>query len=142
MAIGNQAAAINFGINAGANIVPNNGVGQANYEKAEFWINVGHMHNTGKLDEQGQPIVTFVQLPSGIPLETPEVLKAKKIFMSDEKLKFLKKMTLLGETLKPGETMMVGGVAGGLLLQLRRVDPNKAVVDTSNDLPELKIGVF
>lgn len=143
MAINNQAALLNFQAQQGAgNIVANNGSGQANHEKAEFWINVGHMMTTDKLDDQGQPVQVFVQLPFGIPLETPETLKAKKIYMNEDKLKFLAYMTKLGESLKPGETKFVGGKATGLLLQLRRADFNKpAAVDNSAPLT-LDIGVF
>lgn len=143
MAVSNQAALLNFQAQQGAgNIVANNGSGQANYEKAEYWVNVGYMMPTDKLDEQGQPVQVFIQLPNGIPLETPEVLKAKKVYMSDEKLKFLAYMTKLGESLKPGETKFVGGKATGLLIQIRRVDLNKpAAVDNSAPLV-LDIGVF
>ena len=138
MAIGNQAAAINFGINAGANIVPNNG--KADQTPAEFWVNIGYMHTTDKHDEQGQPVQIFVQLPFGVPLETPEALKAKKVFMTPEKLAFLAMVMEQGEALKPGETAFIGGYADGLLIQVRRVNNEKPVADVAAR-PALKFGV-
>lgn len=139
MAIGNQAALLNFGINTGAgNIVPNNG--KSDQVPAEFWVNIGYNHDTGKLDEQGQPVMLFVQLPFGVPLETPEALKAKKVFMPPEKLAFLAMVSEQGEALKPGETAFIGGYADGLLIQIRRVNHDKPVVDAGAK-PAIKFGV-
>lgn len=139
MAIGNQAALLNFGINTGAgNIVPNNG--KSDQVPAEFWVNIGYNHDTGKLDEQGQPVMLFVKLPFGVPLETPEALKAKKVFMTPEKLDFLAMVTEQGEQLKPGETAFIGGYADGLLIQIRRVNHDKPVVDAGAK-PAIKFGV-
>jgi hypothetical protein len=140
MSIGNQAAAINFGINGGAgNVGLNNGT--SDKTPADFWVNVGYMHTTEKLDDQGKPVQIFVQLPVGIPLETPEALKAKKVYMTEEKLTFLTIMLEMGAKLKPGETAMVGGAAGGLLIQIRRVNHDKPVADPAAR-PTIKFGVF
>jgi hypothetical protein len=138
MPINNQAAALNFGINGGGNINLNNG--KSDQIPAEFWVNIGYNHDTGKLDEQGQPVMLFVQLPFGVPLETPETLKAKKVFMTPEKLAFLAMVTEQGEALKPGETAFIGGYADGLLIQLRRVNHDKPVADVGAK-PTIKFGM-
>ena len=140
MAINNQAALLNFQAQQGTgNVVPNNGT--SDKTPAEYWVNVGYLHTTDKHDEQGQPVQIFVQLPVGIPLETPEALKAKKVYMTEEKLTFLTIMLEMGAKLKPGETAMVGGAAGGLLIQIRRVNHDKPVADPAAR-PTIKFGVF
>ena len=139
MAVSNQAALLDFKAQQGAgNVGLNNG--KADQVPAEFWVNVGYNHDTGKIDEQGNPVMLFIQLPFGIPLETPEALKAKKVYMTPEKLEFLAMLTEQGEALKPGETAFIGGYAEGLLIQLRRVNHDKPVADPAAR-PAIKFGV-
>lgn len=139
MAVSNQAALLDFQAQQGTgNVGLNNG--KADQVPADFWINIGYNHDTGKLDEQGQPVMLFVQLPVGIPVETPEALKAKKVYMTPEKLTFLAMVTEQGKALKPGETAIIGGYSDGLLIQIRRVNPDKPVADAAAR-PALKFGM-
>lgn len=129
MAIGNQAAALSFNINAGGkNVVPSGS--KADKPKAQFWINLGYSVD-GVTNKDGELVDTFVSLPVGIPLDTTEALKTNSqndqyAMFQTARNELLEQILELAQTLKPGEERKLN-----LEVQLRRINEEKAVVTGS-----------
>lgn len=94
----------------------------ANTEKtarpdAEVWLNIGY--ETG---DETYPVVT---LPFGIPIDTQAPLKLNGrdqgfLAFTGARNQLLEDIQAAAESLAPGEDMIIGGLDGGLVLQLRR----------------------
>lgn len=108
---------------------------RADLPKANIWLNLGYGID-GALNDKGEPDDGFISLASGVALDTMADLQTTK-----GKPQYLKKQAArnglrdqlikLGNTLKPGETIIVTGLS----IQMRRVGDEMAPVlaDESNE---------
>lgn len=95
--------------------------------KADIWMNVGY---SVEVDVVENGVTTkesrFVSLPVGIPFDTMELLattsqNAGFAAFQAARNDLHAQLMQVAKTLQPGEERMVGGIAGGLQIQLRRV---------------------
>lgn len=105
--------------------------------KAQFWVNVGYVQQIQRVATDGSVAVedVFVSLPYGLPLDT-----MTKADTSSRNVEFsalmsarnnlLDQVLEVAKTLQPGEEKIIGGVAGGLQLQLRHVSAPAAEIAT------------
>lgn len=95
--------------------------------KAEFWVNIGYSVEV-EVVENGTSTKEnrFISLPVGIPFDTMEMLNTSSqnvgfsAFQAARNDLHAQIMTV-AKTLQPGEERFIGGTAGGLQIQLRRV---------------------
>lgn len=115
-----------FGQQANGNVGGNGD--KADLPKAQIWMNVGYVVETGNED---QPTM-FVSLPVGLPIDTMEAVpvtsrNAGFAQFQSARNNLLKQVQDAAATLEPGEERIIGGEDGGLCIQLRRV--NNPVAD-------------
>ncbi len=94
------------------------GVNNQDRPKAQFWLNVGY--DSGVEDAEGKS--RFISLPTGIPLDTQEMLPTNSRNQDYRQFNsarndLLKQIMEVAKTLQPGEERELN-----LTLQLRRVN--------------------
>ena len=104
--------------------------------KAEFWLNIGYSvevadENTGEIESR------FISLTTGIPLDTQEKLtinSRNQMFAAFQGARndLLDQIMDVAKMLAPGEEKIIGE-AGGLQLQVRRVNGEAPVVKLSRN---------
>lgn len=93
-------------------------------EDSQVWLNVGYM--------TGDPEYPIVTLPYGIPVDTQKPLalprgKNEKFFAFVlHRNGLLEQIQKAAADLAPGEDIVIGGDEGGLVLQLRRREAERA----------------
>lgn len=98
---------------------------------AQVWLNIGY--ETG--DEE-YPVVT---LPFGIAVDTMKTLPVprgkneKYLEFVQRRNALLEQIQLAADELSPGEDITIGGVEGGLILQLRRREGEAAEAPAPTD---------
>lgn len=116
-----------FGQQSG-NIGGNGDNSKADLPKAQIWMNIGYVVETGDTDNP----TMFVSLPVGLPIDTMEAVpvtsrNAGFAQFQSARNNLLKQVQDAAATLEPGEERIIGGEDGGLCIQLRRV--NNPVAD-------------
>lgn len=105
--------------------------------KAQIWINVGY--EVDSRDKDGNPIVEFIALPTGIPLDTMDKVPANQrdpYFQKKQQASntLLDRVNAMAKKMAPGEEKIIGE-RGSLQIQIRRVKAEAEIVDAqSNEL--------
>lgn len=103
------------------------------FEKSEFWLNVGDFEVLGAVDENDQPKATFVSLKRGIPLDGIKPFDASKAptenmaVLRQSQNWLLEDVMAAAQALAPGESRIIN-----LKVELKRVKGNVAV-DTTRE---------
>jgi len=125
--------AIDFNRTFGQTRAQTQTTGRDERPKAQFWLNIGYQAE--EPEEDGS--FRFISLPAGIALDTQEPfptnsrnhafaeLRAAQNQLLDDIMKFAR-------TLKPGEEKILGN-AGGLQIQIRRVNDDLPTGDVENN---------
>ena len=99
--------------------------------KTQLWMNIGY--------ETGDENYPFLSLPVGIPLDNQEHVKANSsnadfAAFCAARNGLLDSLIAAGETLAPGEDMIIGVEGSPLQIQIRRIGEERAeaVADASN----------
>ncbi|UZV39791.1 hypothetical protein [Xanthomonas virus PB119] len=103
--------------------------------KAQVWINVGY--EIDSTDKDGNAIVEFISLPTGIPVDTMDSLPANQrdpYFQMKQQAsnKLLDQVKARGAKLQPGEEVVIGA-RGSLQIQIRRVKAEAEIVDAGQN---------
>lgn len=90
--------------------------------KAQLWLNIGY--DSGVLDDDGKS--RFVSLPTGIPLDTQELLPVNsrnREFAAFQSARndLLSQLLEAGKKLAPGEDVIIP-CENGLAIQIRRIN--------------------
>lgn len=117
----------------------NNASNASNKPKADVWLNVGY---TVEVDVLENGVTSkesrFVSLPFGIAFDTMELLNTNSQNVGFSAFQAARndlhgQIMQVAKTMAPGEEKIIGGIAGGLQIQLRRVAaPIGAPVASSN----------
>ena len=98
--------------------------------EAEVWMNIGY--------ETGDKEYPLVTLPFGIPVDTQTPMKnnsrnPKYAAFVDARNDLLEQIQKMASELAPGDETIIGGLEGGLVIQLRRrAGPAEAVPADEN----------
>lgn len=133
-----SAFELQFGKNAANNTnnqTTNAAADRTNRPKAQVWINVGYEVNS--TDKDGNAIVEFISLPTGIPLDTMEKVPANQrdpYFQKKQQASnsLLDRVKAMGLSLEPGEEKIIGE-RGSLQIQVRRIKAEAEIVDESQN---------
>jgi hypothetical protein len=111
-----------------SNNVGGNGTDKQDLPKAQIWMNVGYVVETGNEESP----TMFVSLPVGLPIDTMEAIpvtsrNAGFAQFQSARNNLLAQVQAAAATLAPGEERIIGGESDGLAIQLRRV--NEPVAD-------------
>ena len=115
-------------------VAPQAGGSKEQRPKAQFWMNIGY--DSGIPDENGEN--KFVSLPVGIPLDGMELLQTNsrnKDFAAFQAARndLYEQVMEVCKSLEPGESRILGDSAGGLQVQIRRVNDDTAVPDLATN---------
>ena len=125
-----------FGKNAGNetsnNAAPTNAKDRP---KAQVWMNIGY--EVDSRDKDGNPIVEFIALPTGIPVDTMDKLPANQrdsYYQQKQQAsnKLLDRVNAMAAQLKPGEEKVIGA-RGSLQIQIRRIKADAEIVSESEN---------
>lgn len=105
--------------------------------KAQIWMNIGYLQ-TFHNGEKGEDETRFISLPQGMPIDTMELLDEKgssDLFRALRSAQngLLKQIKAKGETLQPGEEVIIAEGENGLAIQLRRVKAEQAAIAPENN---------
>lgn len=93
--------------------------------KTQLWINIGY--DSGVPDPNNPGKTLFIAMPGGIPLESikHKPIKGKGDYadMLAAGNAILDQVMAAATDLQPGEAKIIGGAEGGLLIELRRIQP-------------------
>lgn len=118
------------------NKIAKNQVTKDERPKAQFWLNIGY---TVVVQQDGEQHEKFVSLPTGIPLDSMELLKTNSqnemwAAFQAARNNLHEQIMELAKSLKPGEEKILGIDSGnGLAIQLRRVNEEQAAVKPENN---------
>lgn len=105
--------------------------------KAQIWMNIGFM-TTFHNPETQQDEQRFISLPQGIPVDTMEKKEERgssdlfRAMMSAQN-NLLEQIKAKGDSLQPGEEVIIAEGANGLCIQLRRVKAEQAAIDPATN---------
>lgn len=103
--------------------------------KAQIWMNIGY--EVDSTDKDGNAIVEFISLPTGIPLDTMDKLPANQRDVYFQKKQqasnvLLDRVLASAKTLQPGEEKVIGA-RGSLQIQIRRIKAEAETVDQNEN---------
>lgn len=110
--------------------------GEQEFEKSEFWLNIGKFRTLGAVDENDQPKDTFVSLKKGIPLDGIKPFKPEQA--PTENMAVLRKhqnslyesIMAKANALAPGESTIIN-----LSVEIKRVKGD-IVLDDTHEMPD------
>jgi hypothetical protein len=103
--------------------------------KATYWLNIGYTIEVET--EEGVTETRFISLPVGIPLDTQKLLPTNSqndVFreLQSARNDLLAQVLDVAKTLDAGEEKIIGE-AGGLQIQIRRVNDEKPAIKSANN---------
>lgn len=107
--------------------------GGEDFEKSEFWINIGDFVPLGAVDENDQPKYTFVSLKKGIPLDgikpfRPEQAPTENMAVLRQEQNFLLEDIMeAARALAPGDSRIIN-----LKVEIKRIK-GEIVVDKTRE---------
>lgn len=110
----------------------NNQADKRDLPKAQIWMNIGFVQ-TFHNGEKGEDETRFISLPQGMPIDTMEKLEEKgssDLFRALRAAQndLLEQIKAKGESLQPGEEVIIAEGPNGLAIQLRRVKAEQASI--------------